>query len=182
MPSCSSQSGIGSNNQRSACNQGVFSSVSVNFSNNETVTLAAGTYYVKGGITVGNNASVDGTGGVTIVLTDSSALAFSNNDTVQITAPSAASGQPYPGIAIMDLNTTMVTHTIANNVTMTIKGALYFPHHKIVFSNNSDVTNTGCTQIIADTVELANNVNVNSNCIGVGVTPLVFDAKPKVVQ
>jgi hypothetical protein len=152
------------------------------FTNNEAVTLAAGTYYIRGGITVGNNATIDGSAGVTIVITDGSAITFNNNDTVTLTAPSTASGQPYPGIAIMDLDTTNVTHTISNNVTMTIRGALYFPHHKLNFTNNADVTNTGCTQIIADTIQLAENVNVNSNCGTVGIIPMTFGGKPKVEE
>jgi hypothetical protein len=65
---------------------------------------------------------------------------------------------------------------------MTIRGALYFPHHKMNFTNNADITNTGCTQIIADTVELAENVNVNSNCGTVGITPMSFGGKPKVEE
>lgn len=183
LPACTTQSGSYSvNASPPPLNPGYFCS-GLTFANNDTITLSAGTYYVANGLSIGNNATIDATAGVTIVITDNSALTLSNNSVFKIYAPSTSSSTtPYPGMALVDLNTSPQTHTFQNNTTLDIKGALYFPHHKLVFSNNADLNSVGCTQVIADTIEMSENVNIGSNCAGVGITPVAFGGNAKLAE
>jgi len=182
MPACTTQSGTFGNNSSATLNPGYFCG-GLTFANNDTITLSAGTYYVKNGLSIGNNATIDATAGVTVVITDNSALTLSNNSVFKIYAPSVSSSStPYPGMALMDLNTSPQTHTFQNNTTLDIKGAMYFPHHKLVFSNNADLNSVGCTQVVADTIEMSENVNVGSSCAGVGITPVAFGGNAKLAE
>jgi hypothetical protein len=182
LPACTTQNASANNNATLNLTPGYFCN-GISLGNNATVNMAAGTYYIANGITIGNNGTIDATAGVSIVLTDSTPLNIANNATVNITAPNATSGQPYPGIAFMGLSTSTAAQTFSNNTTLTITGALYFPHDRIVFDNNAESGNTGCTQIIGRTISLSNNVNIDdSACSSAGTTQISFGGKPLVEE
>jgi hypothetical protein len=147
-----------------------------NIGNGNTLTLTAGTYYVDT-INAGNNLTINGTG-VTIVISSNNQISIGNNATYTITAPSPGSGEPFPGVALMDLGASSgssgtITQTFNNNGSTNIKGAVYFRNQIVEFSNNVSVSG-GCTQIIARIINLSNNVVIDDNCGGVGINPLAI--------
>lgn len=151
--------------------------------NDSTITLAAGTYYVSGGLKFGNDVTIDGSAGVTIVITDDSAMSLTKNARFVITAPAPSSGEPFPGIALMSLSSdTSVTQTFGRDTSLDIKGAVYFPHQTIAFENNAETTSGGCTQIIGRVIDLANDVAIESHCSGVGTQPLLYANAVKLVE
>jgi hypothetical protein len=179
--SCTGQTHAVGNNGALSLTAGHFCS-GISTGNNATITLAAGTYYIDGGMSLGNNVTITGTG-VTIVISDNSAIDFGNNAVISLTAPTAASGQPYPGVAFMSLSTTTsVTQTFENNTTLNITGAVYFRNQTLDFRNNGMTGTTGCTQLIARIVKLSNNVNLDTSCSGVGTTTAYMYSNPKMVE
>lgn len=151
--------------------------------NRGTINLAAGTYYLAGGMKLGNRVTIDGSAGVTIVISDDSAITITNNTQLTLTAPGPSSGEPFPGIAIMGLSTGgNVTQEFGNNASFNIKGAIYFPNQLIDFANSAEVAPGGCTQIIGRMVTLANDVAIEANCTGVGVEPLLYASGVKLVE
>jgi len=187
--SCTGQTATSANNSTLNLSPGHFCS-GWKAGNSATINLAAGTYYVdctsgcsgSGVLDIGNSATINGTGGVTIVISDNSAVNIGNGATFNITAPNASSGQPYPGMAIMSLSTsTTVTQNFNNNTAMNITGAMYFRNEALNFSNNG-VTPTACTPLIARTIGLSNNVNLDASCTGVGTTTAYMNENPKLVE
>ncbi|HXJ03226.1 MAG TPA: hypothetical protein VNH44_18555 [Micropepsaceae bacterium] len=142
-----------------------------NYGNNVTVNLAPGFYYIDQQLSVGNNAILNGTGGVTIIVNGNYAIQFSNNVRINITAPSTG---PYAGMAFFGTRTGSVgvTQTFSNNSVLNIKGVVYFPSQTINFQNNGSTTSGGCTQVIGRLIRVSNNVNLDNNCAGTGVQPL----------
>lgn len=142
------------------------------FPNTAEVTLSPGTYYFDT-LTINDNATVNGEGGVTIVV--KYPINIGKNVPINITAPGPTSGEPFPGIAIMDLSpiTAVIpaTQIFPNTTTMNIKGAIYFRYQIIEFDNNVS-SPAGCIQIIGRIIQLNSNLYINDNCSGVGTTPI----------
>jgi hypothetical protein len=105
------------------------------------------------------------------------AVGIANNATLNLVAPGPGAGQPFPGVALMDLSAANaggnpVQQNLNNNsVSFNLKGAIYFRNQILNFSNNVSLAG-GCTQIIARIIHFSNNVNVDDNCAGVGITPI----------
>jgi len=170
MPGCTSQAGSGGRNATINLTPGHFCS-GWNYSSNVTVNLAPGTYYVDQQLSLANNATLNGTGGVTIVVDGNYALNLSSNVQVNLTAESSG---PYAGLAIFGsrTGTSSVNQSFANNVTLNIVGALYFPNQIISINNNGVVGRTGCTQVIGRILNLSNNVYLDNQCAGTGARPI----------
>ena len=170
IPACTAQPSSGGNNTTFNLTPGHFCS-GWNFSNTVTLNLAPGAYYVDTRMDVGNNAIVNGTGGVTLIVNGNYAISFTNNAQINITAPSSG---PYAGLAFFGPRngTTNVTQTFSNNTTMNIKGVVYFPSQTIEFDNNGTTTPGGCTQVIGRLIRVQNNVELNRDCTGTGVRPI----------
>jgi hypothetical protein len=170
IPSCTGQSGSAGNNATVNLDPGHFCS-GWNFKNNVTVNLAPGAYYIDTRLTLGNNAILNGAGGVTLIINGNYAVTFTNNAQVNITAPATG---PYAGMAIMGLRnaTSSVTQTFSNNTVLNIKGVVYFPNQIIRFDNNGATTPGGCTQVIGRIVRFYNNVWLDKDCDGTGVKPI----------
>jgi len=168
-PSCTAQSGSGSS-ATIALSPGHFCN-GWNFTNNVTLNLAPGTYYIDQQLTVANNVNVNGTGGVTLVINGNYAVNFGNNVQMTLTAPSSGA---YAGLAIFGsrTGTSSVTQEFSNNTTLKIVGSIYFPNQIIQFDNNSTILNTSCMQIIARIVNVQNNAYLGNQCSGTGVKPI----------
>jgi hypothetical protein len=166
-PSCTSQSGSAGNGAYVNLNPGRFCT-GFNFGNTATINLAPGAYYVDQQITLGNATTINGLGGVTIVVNGNYAFTFSNNAHINITAPTMGD---YAGMAFVGPrnSTTAVTQTFANGGIFNIKGLVYFPSQNVEFDNNGATTAGGCTQVVANIIAVQNNVNLNNNCAGTGV-------------
>lgn len=171
-PDCTTQISHGRNNLSLTLSPGHFCN-GLNFQNNVTLNLQPGAYYIDSQLVIGNDVTVNATGGVTLIMEGNYAIDIGNNAVLNITAPSSGN---YAGLAFFgDRNgTSTVQQTFSNNTQLNIKGAVYFPNQTIEFDNNAETVSGGCTQIIGRTVHLSNNVNLESNCSGTGTTPIMI--------
>jgi hypothetical protein len=169
-PACTAQSGSGGNNATINLTAGHFCS-GWNFSNNVTLNLAAGIYYIDQILNIGNNAIVNGTGGVTLVINGNYAINITNNTHLTLTAPTTG---PYAGLAMFasPTATSSITQTFSNNAVIRIIGAIYMPNQIIDYQNNSGTNATRCTQIVGRMVYVSNNVTLNNNCTYTGTSPI----------
>ncbi len=137
-----------------------------NYNNGQTVNLAPGVYYIDKQLTIGNNAHINGTGGVTLVINGNYTTQIGNNAYITITAPATG---PTAGLAIASTRDNTKTQSFSNNTWLTIKGALYFPNGTAYFSNNVTITSTDCTQLVAGKIDYQNNATLDdSNCRAYG--------------
>ncbi len=148
----------------------------LNVANNIWITLYPGTYYFKTQFSVGNNASVIGTSGTTLVFVGSGAASYaitiSNNATLSITAPTTG---PYAGLALLGDPNGLATkvQSFSNNATLSIIGAIYFRTQILDMENNAISGANSCLQLIARRVLLSNNATLGTNCTGIGTTPFM---------
>jgi len=170
IPSCTGQSLSGDNGRIFSLTAGHFCN-GWNFGNNVTVNLASGTYYIDQQLTTGNYFTLSGTSGVTLVINGNYSVSFGNGSSINVTAPSSGT---YAGLAFFGLRnaTSTVTQTFSNQITMNIKGAVYFPNQIVEFDNNGSTTSGGCTQVIGRVVDIQNNVELDNNCSGTGVASI----------
>jgi Flp pilus assembly protein TadG len=135
-----------------------------------TLTLNPGIYYFNGAnLSVAGNANITGTG-VTLVFTGSGgswgSATIGSNANVSLTAPTSGTTA---GIAIYG-DRRMPTGTIfslTGGGTQNLQGAVYLPKAALSFSGGNG-TSTTCTQIIADTISIVGNSNVQVNCAAMG--------------
>lgn len=179
IPPCTTQRGSGGNTATFYLSPGHFCS-GWNFSNNVTLNLAPGAYYIDQQLSLSNTVTVNGMGGVTLIVDGDYAINIGNNAVLSITAPVTG---PYAGLAFFGLRTATpaVRQVFSNNVTMNIKGAVYFPNQIVEFDNNGSTTPGGCTQVIARIVNIRNTVELDNNCSGTGAPP-VGNASPHLVE
>lgn len=166
VPSCTSQSGSGPNQATINLSQGHFCS-GWNFGNVNSLTLAAGTYYIDQKLVVGNNVAVTGTG-VTLVINGNYAVSIGNNAVINISAPTSGA---YSGIAILGRRdaSTSITQNFSNNAILKITGAIYIPRQTVKIGNNGSTAATRCTQLVARVIAIQNNVNFDNQCDATGV-------------
>lgn len=135
-----------------------------NSSANKTINLAPGVYYIEQRFNLTNNFTFNGTG-VTLVFSvpTSSNFAIGNGNTFNLTAPTSGT---FSGLAIMSVVSTY-PFVFGNNNNINIQGAFYIPNQQLVMNNN--LNSNLCTQLVARTVELANNGTMKSSCPGSGI-------------
>jgi len=151
-----------------------------NYTNNITINLAPGTYYIDKKLVVGNNATLNGTD-VTLIVNGDYAIDFSNNAQITLTAPSTGA---YAGLAILGLRDakSSVRQAFENNTQLNVKGVIYFPNQILEFYNNMKIPPGGCTQLIGRIVRFYNNVDLGKNCEGTGVKPLGSSTGAQLVE
>lgn len=170
LPACTGQSGTVVNNVTVTLNPGKFCS-GFDFSNNVTVNLQPGTYYIDSKFEMTNNVTLNGTGGVTLVITGDYALDWGNNLHVNLVAPTSGN---YAGIALFGNRDapSSIEHVFNNNSYLDVQGVIYFPNQILRFLNNGITGTSQCTQIIARIIRIYNNANLDNNCAGTGVRPI----------
>ncbi|WP_342725840.1 hypothetical protein AAFG07_02360 [Bradyrhizobium sp. B097] len=135
-----------------------------------TLTFNPGIYYFNGAnLSVAGNATITGTG-VTLVFTGSAgnwgSATIGSNANVSLTAPTSGTTA---GIAIYGDRRMPVgsSFNLTGGGTQNLQGAVYLPKGALSFSGGNG-TSTTCTQIIADTVSIVGNSNVQVNCAAMG--------------
>ena len=135
-----------------------------------TLTLNPGIYYFNGAnLSVAGNATITGTG-VTLVFTGSGgnwgSATIGSNANVSLTAPTSGTTA---GIAIYGDRRMPVgsSFNLTGGGTQNLQGAVYLPKGALSFSGGNG-TSTTCTQIIADTISIVGNSNVQVNCAAMG--------------
>lgn len=153
----------------------------LNYTNNVTLNLAAGVYYIDTRLNLVNGVTVNATAGVTLVINGNYAMNVGNNLTMNITAPTSG---PTAGIAIASIRTATasVTQAFANNAILNLTGALYFPNQILLFDNNSTINTPTCGQLVARMISIQNNANLKTTCDGTGVTPVVAGGPSQLVE
>ncbi len=139
------------------------------------VTLQPGIYYLdRSDLKIAGNASLSGTG-VTLVFTSSTgrnygSASISSNAVVNLSAPNSG---PTAGIVLFG-DRAMPTGTAFNlsgGGTQQWTGAIYLPKAALTYSGGA-TGGSGCTQIIADTINFTGNSNLSLSCEGTGTTPM----------
>lgn len=136
-----------------------------------TANLSPGTYYIDGGnIDFNSGAVVNGAGGVTFVLSNSSTsstatiggISMNGSATLNLKAPDTGN---YAGILFYQDRRATSGNTIKINgdSSSTLQGALYFPTSSLVFNGNSGETTT-CMQIVAKDVQFTGNSSITNSC------------------
>ena len=169
-PACTAQSGQVPGATPVTLNPGHFCN-GFDFGNNATVNLTSGIYYIDAQFKMMNDVTLNGTGGVTLIVTGDYALDIGNNARINLVA---STNGPYAGIAIFGNRdgTESLTHTFSNNTQLDVQGVIYFPNQIVDFQNNGVTGSSHCTQVVARIVRIDNNVNLDNDCAGMGVKPI----------
>jgi hypothetical protein len=139
------------------------------------VTLQPGIYYLdRSDLKIAGNASLSGTG-VTLVFTSSTgrnygSASISSNAVVNLSAPNSG---PTAGIVLfgdrgMPKGTSF---KINGGGTQQWTGAIYLPKAELTYAGGA-TGGSGCTQIIADTINFTGNSNLSLSCEGTGTSPM----------
>lgn len=152
-----------------------------------TLTLGAGVYYVEDGDIL-FQGTVDGTAGVTIVLTGTTPSSVGEIDiraqaTVTLTAPNTGD---YQGIAIMqdpDADTTG-DNKFNGGSQLIVSGGIYLKNQQATYNGGTD--SDGCTLIVARMVKFSGNTttyirNTPGVCDSVGLGDGLVPAQTQVV-
>ena len=134
----------------------------LNYSNNVTLNLDPGAYYIDTQLSLQNNVTVNGTG-VTLIINGNYAMSLGNNLTMNLTAPT--SGE-YTGLVFASPRTATSTSTqrFSNNTILNLNGAVYFPNQILQFDNNATLNARTCGQLIARKIAIYNNATLGSQC------------------
>jgi len=141
-----------------------------------SVTFQPGVYYVNGDFSIGSNVTANGAG-VTFFVTGSTSIG--GGAAANLSAPTSGT---YSGIVFFGSRTTNGNNTFGGSSTGTITGVMYFPTQSVSYSGTSS-SGTGCTQIIADTIQVGGTANLNSACKNAGTAVVgLATGPPKLVE
>lgn len=139
----------------------------VSFTNDAIIKMNPGVYVIdRGTFSVGGAVVMTGTG-VTIFLTSSTGSSYATatvNNGANVTLSAPTSGAT-AGIVFFGDRRAPKSNTIdlSGGAQINVSGALYFPTQKVLFQNG--VNNpSGCTQLIAGTLQLVGGSKFQNNC------------------
>jgi Flp pilus assembly protein TadG len=136
----------------------------------DTVNFAPGTYFFYNATIKITGGTVTGTG-VTLVLLGTTSSLTINGGTVNLSAPAINTTSSHlNGVLIDDQAQNAVSSKTAVTVngggTVTLGGAMYFPHVDVSWSGTAQNANTTCSQVIANTLDLGGNAYISTqNCV-----------------
>ncbi|MEN9718583.1 MAG: hypothetical protein RIQ99_1461 [Pseudomonadota bacterium] len=165
-PACTGQAA--SFNGTKTINPGHFCS-GLSIANNAKITLTTGIYFIDGAFSLGQNSTITGTSGVTILFNSAPTITVSSGVSLSLTAPLTGSTA---GMAMTSQRTVTGTFAINNNATMLIEGAMYFPAMTANISGNAQTTGANCTQLIAKKLDLGSNLAFKADCSATAVKPI----------
>jgi len=133
-----------------------------------TYNFAPGTYYLGGNLSVTKaNITINGTGGVTLILTGNSVIdASSNNSIMNLSAPSSGT---FEGVVVWEPTSTGTNNFGGNSFIANLKGIIYTPNGIVNYAGNTGTTALpSCVQIVAKSILLGgNSINISGNCASV---------------
>lgn len=131
----------------------------------KNVNLNPGVYIVNGGnLTINAGAVVSGTG-VTFYLVNGAGVSVNGNSDLQLSAPTSGG---YSGFLLISDRSNTSWITINGNNTSTITGAIYAPDASVSYIGNFS-GQSGCTQIVAQTVTWSGSTTFNDDCTAFGM-------------
>ncbi|MEM1163421.1 MAG: pilus assembly protein TadG-related protein [Pseudomonadota bacterium] len=130
---------------------------------NGNVTLDPGLYLVEGGdLQVSTIASITGNG-VMIFLADGVEMNIDATATVNLVSPRTGT---YNGMLIFgSRSATSASHQVNGNFGSILDGAIYTPESQLVLQGNAGTAFDGCTQIIADTIDMTGSMFMTIHCM-----------------
>jgi len=141
-------------NASQTLNPGTYSSFDVQ----GKLLLNPGLYIVNGNISTGAQSQLSGNG-VTIVT--SGTLSTTGGTSLTLTAPGTnPTGSAVSGVLLAGTATTNMA--FVGHTTDTISGVVYFPQATLTFAGQA--SSEGCTEVIAGTVTLVGDSNLNATC------------------
>ncbi|WP_181165520.1 MULTISPECIES: pilus assembly protein TadG-related protein [unclassified Mesorhizobium] len=130
-----------------------------------SVALQPGVYVVQGNLKINANAAITGTG-VTIFMSGSSTVSINGNASVQLSAPTSGT---YSGVLFYgDRTGNSASSTFNGTADSLLTGAIYFPKQQVSYLGNFS-GNSGCTQVVANTIQWSGNSTVNQDCTSLGL-------------
>jgi hypothetical protein len=126
------------------------------------ITLAPGSYILRGGsVDLGGNGSLKGDG-VTIFLMEDAKFTINGNELVQLTPPTSGD---YAGIVIYQEKTNDNTVSVNGTSDSYVKGFIYAPGAHVFYAGNSmSTTQSECLRIVGNTIEMTGNSDLKSDC------------------
>ena len=129
------------------------------------VTLSPGVYVVQGDLKINANAAIIGSG-VTIFMSGSSTVSMNGNASVKLSAPTSGT---YSGVLFYgDRTGSSASSTFNGTADSLLTGAIYFPKQQVNYLGNFS-GNSGCTQIVANTIQWSGSTTVNQDCTSLGM-------------
>lgn len=129
------------------------------------VTLSPGVYVVQGDLKINANAAITGSG-VTIFMSGSSTVSMNGNASVKLSAPTSGA---YSGVLFYGDRTGIAASSTFNGTADSLlTGAIYFPKQQVNYLGNFS-GNSGCTQIVANTIQWSGSTTVNQDCKSLGM-------------
>ncbi|MDO1558377.1 pilus assembly protein TadG-related protein [Brevundimonas sp. 2R-24] len=131
------------------------------------VTLEPGVYYISNRFRVGANARITGTG-VTLYMADGASVSLNGNSTVQLSAPTAGT---YAGILFFGDRSVSGSSTFNGTNDSLLTGAIYMPRQDVSYLGNFAGL-SGCTQVVARTIQWSGSSQINADCESLGLRKL----------
>ncbi len=132
---------------------------------NGNVTLSPGVYVLQGNLKINAGAVISGSG-VTIYMAGSNTVSMNGNATVTLSAPTSGT---YSGMLFYgDRTGTAAQSTFNGTATSLLTGAIYFPKQQVNYLGNFS-GESGCTQVVADTIQWSGNATINQDCSSLGM-------------
>lgn len=129
------------------------------------VTLSPGVYVVQGDLKINANAAIIGSG-VTIFMSGSSTVSMNGNASVKLSAPTSGT---YSGVLFYgDRTGNSASSTFNGTADSLLTGAIYFPKQQVSYLGNFS-GNSGCTQVVANTIEWSGSTTINQDCTSLGM-------------
>ncbi|WP_292177027.1 pilus assembly protein TadG-related protein [Mesorhizobium sp.] len=129
------------------------------------VTLSPGVYVVQGSFKINANAAITGSG-VTIFMSGSSTVSMNGNASVKLSAPTSG---PYSGVLFYgDRTGNSASSTFNGTADSLLTGAIYFPKQQVSYLGNFS-GNSGCTQVVANTIQWSGSTTINQDCTSLGM-------------
>ena len=129
------------------------------------VHLAPGIYYFSDGFRAAPNSKITGEG-VTLMFNQSKVLDVAQGIAWSISAPESG---PTRGIAMMgDPAITTSGDVRLIGVLGNVKGAIYFPHQRVLTESGRNRASAVCTQIVASTIDVRGDGTIINDCSGAG--------------
>ncbi len=134
-----------------------------------TVTMNPGVYVIDGGdFELTSTAKLTGTG-VTIYLTNGARVKIAGSAEVVLSAPTTGT---YAGVLFfVDRTDPEVTHIFNGNSSSKFTGAIYAPTGHVQVAGTSSVGG-GCTQVVANTIDITGDAGLGSNCEALGYSSI----------
>ncbi len=167
-PACASYSNIPSSGNVSP---GCYNASSFNPGGN--MTMAKGVYVFHGNstMTINGNISIDGSAGVSLVMTGGANMRINGNadvnlramETSQAATEADAARRALAGVVIWQADASSAANRFNGNAAVTLNGAVYTPHTPLEISGSFSAAST-CVQLVALTLNLTGNANFPNTC------------------